>query len=313
MERPGYIWLLYHQHPSFYDQENTVIIYHPWSDGDGLATRINRLMRRCIPLILSGKVVILTGGFRGYDSVKDGFETFLQPFSNYDQDGQPKTISTELTHIDRDVYEKNFRYPPDHLVNNDENWWLCVLCKYFLRPNDTLNQYINNLPEDYIGLHIRRGDHPRGLKYNYQDYLKIIDDKIIPLWKASFPDKDPVIFLCTDDLTAAKALANYDKYKIITNQSTISQRISKPGLSAAENIMVNVDQEWVYKAALETYADILMLSGGRYICGLMLSQVTIIASLTSMANNRLLHRPFAVDYDEHHNIEPDGGFVIKFD
>jgi hypothetical protein len=273
-------------------------------------------MRRCLPDILSGKVVILTGhGFRGYDDGEKGFETHLQPFSNYDEKGISKEVYLNLI-ITQEQYEANYKYPPASLLNKDHNWWLCILCNYFLRPKENVMSRIRrirqNLPSNYIGLHIRRGDHPRGLKYTHEDYLKIVRHKIIPLWREHFKDREPVIFLCTDDPNTISQLIEDCEYKIVTQGSLISHQISHPGESASNVVIANDHQGWSLEVGEEVYTDLFMLSRSNFICGFMLSQVTIVASMISMANNNLITNPFAVDLTDHIDIPPDSGYVIKF-
>lgn len=316
----GLKWIFNHQHPDILNKDEYIILSHPWHDGDGLATRINRLMRRCIPYILTGKVVILSGGFRGYGCTdpndSKGFTKFFQPFCRFNKNLEE--ISDEFTPY-KD-WESNYRNVPDYLSSKEQNWWLSVLITYFMRPSDLLKEYIDlktnylNLPDCYIGLHIRRGDHPRGLKYTSEDYIKIIDEKILTLWRNVYGDKPAVVYLATDDKEIAHSLSDkYSGCSILTDKRGIySHNISHLGQSASNTLIRNSNQEWTIVATLEVLSDIHLLSKSSYICGLMVSQVTLLSVLIGKVNSNLIYPPFAVDYNEHKTIEPDGGFVVKF-
>ncbi len=297
-------WLYYHEHPSSITTDmNIVILSHPRGDGDGMATRMGRLVGRIVPHILKGDIVILQGGFRGYTHPVTGFESLFEPFSNIKKNLDGKYIIFENQSLLD--WEKNI---PASLEkkSKDKKWWYGVILNYFMRPNIDLKKYIDdkfsrlNIPSNYIGMHIRRGDNSVGLKYGFEDYYKVLTDEIIPFWKKNdITPSSPTVYLATDSLEILSRFSDeFDEFRMAF-EKTDSLDMSRPGQSAA-NIMIRNEKnaDFVLKIAYEVMADIMLLSNSVFLVGIMTSQITKIAAAMSHVRENNIHAPIALDYSE---------------
>jgi hypothetical protein len=295
-------WLNNHQHPpSLEGNMNIVILSHPRGDGDGLATRIGRLVGRIVPHILKGDIVILEGGFRGYTHPEIGLESLFEPFSNIKKGNDGKYTLSNVNNSF--VWKKN-----TPLFSKGQKWWYGVILNYFMRPNPDLERYIDlkmerlNISSDkkYIGLHVRRGDNSIGLKYNFEDYYGILTKEIIPFWRENKSTPlIPKVYLATD---SSEILTKFSDKKCVdfemTFEKTISLDISHPGQSTA-NIMIRNEKniKAVQVIGYEVIADIIILSRSVFLMGIMTSQITKVAAAMAHVRGNIIHTPIALDYD----------------
>lgn len=299
-------WLYNHQHPSLITNEmNIVTLSHPRGDGDGLATRIGRLVGRIVSHILKGDIVILTGGFRGYTHPETGFESLFEPFSNIkaEIDGTYIIPNDNFQNNDHFVWEKS-----TPLFSKGEKWWYGVILNYFTRPNTDLQKYIDSKMErlgilrlKYIGMHVRRGDNSVGLKYGFEDYYKVLNEEVLPFWKENDTNPIPIIYLATD---SSEILSRFSDKKLksrsfsVAFEKTTSLDMSCPGSSAANTMIRNEkNAEFVMKVAFEVVADIILLSNSCFLVGIMTSQITKIAAAMAHVRGNVVHIPIALDYD----------------
>jgi hypothetical protein len=297
-------WLTSHQNPSkITDDMNIAVLFHPRSDGDGMATRIGRLVGRIVPYIMKGVIVILEGGFRGYTHPETGFESLFKPFSNIRKDKDGKYFISDNSVATSEWVQD---IPPS-LKDKNKNWWYGVILNYFLRPNESLGKYIQDkmarmsiLPNTkYIGLHIRRGDNPVGLEYELGDYLDVLRKQVIPFWKGKqLAPPIPNIYVATDSSDILKIISfkKFEDFQLVL-EPTQSLDMSYPGQSAA-NIMIRNenDVELVMKIAYEVIADIIILSNSAFLVGIMTSQITKIAAAMAGVRGNSVHIPIALDY-----------------
>lgn len=261
-------WLNKHQ---TYSSSNTDIkisyVSHPLGDGDGFATRVYRLVNRIVPLLLRGDVVVLEGGFRGYTDNKLGFISLFKPFSN--------EVGVELPE-----WEK---FPPKDLLQKSYEWWLGVVMYYFLRPNQTLDTYIQNIKNElsyeHIGLHLRYGDNNYGRSIDIKKYKDLVNEM----------DEYKCMYIATDSSMALNYFLSDQTsgLKKVFQKNTFSLDMSRPGTSAAEILIRNEKQEWITRVATEVICDILLLSECSVLIGLKVSQVTNVAKLIGLARGNI--------------------------
>lgn len=263
-------WLHNHQHPTLSSPTmNIVYMSHPLGDGDGFATRVQRLVSRIIPLLLEGHIVILTGGFRGYTNHTIGFSSLFESFGSIPMNTTPNQPSS---------WEQ---FPPEHLRNKSFDWWFGVVSYYFLRPSIEIVRYIetirSKLPDKYIGVHIRRGDHNYGRSIPIQTYIQTI--QFYPF---------DVLFLATDNSESIQECESIIHKSIIYQPNCKSIGMSYPGQSTSNYLITHETETWVIDIAKEVICDILLLSESTILIGLHSSQVTNIARLIGLARGNIL-------------------------
>lgn len=263
-------WLYAHQHPNLYEDNMKIVhLSHPLGDGDGFATRVQRLVSRIVPLLLEGHIVILTGGFRGYTHHQIGFPSLFESFGS---------VPMNTTTIQPSSWEQ---FPPEHLCNKSFDWWFGVVSYYFLRPTMEISSYIqtirSKLPDKYIGVHIRRGDHNYGLSIPIQTYIQTIQSY-------SFD----VVFLATDNAESIQDCEYIIHKSIIYQPNCKSIGVSYPGQSTSNYLITHETETWVVDIAKEVLCDILLLSECTILIGLHSSQVTNIARLIGLSMGNIL-------------------------
>jgi hypothetical protein len=261
-------WLIIHQKYTNENINNRELTYisHPDWDGDGFATRVYRLVNRIIPIILKGNIVILTKGFRGYTNHIIGFTSLFLPFA-------------EKVEINNE-WEK---LPPKKLLNKSYDWWFGVIAYYFLRPNETISEYIDEMREElkqnsYIGLHLRYGDNLYGNEISLEKYKEIVK-------KFKTPNE---MYISTD---CSKSLNEIIKYfsnkKIFYQRNYKSIDMSTIGTSLASILLHNEREPWIIDISKEVICDILLLSECNILIGLSVSQITNVARLIGIARGNI--------------------------
>lgn len=186
-------WLHRHQHPkkeTDCESDNIVELSHPLSDGDGFATRAARLMGRALPHILSGKVVVLKGGWRGYTSAPmckgKGYECMFRPFSRCSLEG---TLRRDIPNSHKNSFEKKTArkkdidrlMPPKDLLKRGRGWWLGILLNFFLRPNKRVQALVSQRAKElgitksdnYVSMHVRKGDKMNSHGHSFEKYAHV--------------------------------------------------------------------------------------------------------------------------------------------
>ena len=249
-------WVINHQNPPENEVITIVEMSHPISDGDGFATRVKRFVTKIIPVILKGDVVVLRGGFRGYTDSR-GFESIFQPFFSYG------TGRWE-------------RFPPNDLPA-DRNFWFSVVAWYFIRPSEEVKRYIDtvreNLPEKYMGVHLRYGDNHYGRKVPIEEYVSFVKQYDLPVYVAS---------------DSSEAMAKFgDSVKFHSQGQTKSIDMSRPGQSAANHLIRNEKEPWIIDVAKEILCDMILLSESENLIGIRVSQVVLVAGQIGMYRKTL--------------------------
>lgn len=253
-------WLDNHQTFSP-DDPNVEIadISHPQGDGDGFATRVFRISEKIVPLILGGRVVRLSGGFRGYTDATEGFTSLFRPFCREDE------TNTSWQ-----------KFPPENIIDKDYVWWMGVVIFYFLRPVDDIQKYIDNLRPagEFLGIHLRYGDNHYGLRIGISKYIQL-----------SKMFHHEYMYIATDSSAALEAFSGFQNATY--QKDALSIDMSRPGTSAAGILIRNETQKWIRNVSKEVIADILLLSEAKILIGLSVSKITTLAKLIGLSRGNL--------------------------
>lgn len=144
-------WLRRHQHPLRCSDSVVATVTLPGEGGD-LAERAYRLVSKSLPLLLSGKVVVIDG-----DSAWAALPaTALASFSSCGRHGEGK----EDERANVSAAAGHGAPPPEELLRRGSGWWFGVLLAYTLQPSASVAEAVQQqasalgLPERFASVHM---------------------------------------------------------------------------------------------------------------------------------------------------------------